>query len=84
MIRCPICHGVSKVIDSRPDSKETSIHRRRVCVECQFRFSTNERVTEYDADIVDRIKNRVNEEFRNEPWKAAAIINLINSEARKK
>jgi len=40
---CPVCyHKDTKVIDSRISSDGLSIRRRRECLKCEFRFSTNE------------------------------------------
>jgi len=44
-MRCPKCkHLDDKVIDSRPARSGTTIRRRRVCQNCQFRFTTYERI----------------------------------------
>ena len=43
-MRCPSCGYLeSKVVDSRPSEDGTSIRRRRECLKCQRRFTTNER-----------------------------------------
>jgi transcriptional repressor NrdR len=42
-MRCPVCgHESSRVIDSRTTGD--AIRRRRVCSECEHRFTTHERV----------------------------------------
>ncbi len=42
---CPKCHHPeTKVVDSRPEREGRSIRRRRVCENCEFRFSTSERL----------------------------------------
>ena len=42
-MRCPSCnHRDSRVLDSRPVEDESSIKRRRECLECQKRFNTFE------------------------------------------
>lgn len=38
---CPECEGNTQVINSR-EQEDGSIHRRRVCLECGFRFTTTE------------------------------------------
>lgn len=44
-MRCPFCTNEdSQVKDSRPTEDNSSIRRRRVCVECGARFTTFERV----------------------------------------
>ena len=46
-MRCPSCGcAESKVVDSRPSDDGSSIRRRRECLECQYRFTTYERLTE--------------------------------------
>lgn len=44
MLTCPVCDGESQVKDSRPASilGGTSIRRRRVCLTCQYRWTTFE------------------------------------------
>ncbi len=42
-MNCPFCrHDDSKVIDSRPAEDGSSIRRRRECIQCGSRFSTQE------------------------------------------
>lgn len=42
-MKCPVCgFGDSKVIDTRSTDGNTTIRRRRECVECQKRFTTYE------------------------------------------
>lgn len=44
-MKCPFC-GVddNKVVDSRSDAEGSIIRRRRVCLNCQKRFTTHEQV----------------------------------------
>ncbi len=43
-MKCPFCSNLnSKVIDSRTTENNTTIRRRRECLECQERFTTYER-----------------------------------------
>lgn len=43
-MRCPQCEAEdTRVIDSRPSDEGNSIRRRRLCEECEFRFTTYER-----------------------------------------
>lgn len=51
---CPVCGGQLIVIDSRPT--EDSIHRRRKCVECGYRFSTIEVDADLYASEMDAVK----------------------------
>ena len=40
-MNCPFCkHGDTRVLDSRVADDGTSIRRRRVCSECEKRFTT--------------------------------------------
>ncbi len=62
---CPKCkHNGSKVIDSRPADEGRSIRRRRECEDCQYRFTTFERIEKTPILIVKRNGNR--EEFKRE------------------
>ena len=50
---CPSCGFVeSKVIDSRPSDDNTSIRRRRECLECGHRFTTYERLMDNPMLII--------------------------------
>lgn len=51
-MRCPYCNsGDSRVLDSRPDTEEAIIRRRRICNQCGARFSTVERVQMRDLMV---------------------------------
>ena len=42
-VKCPICgYTESRVVDSRPTEGNSSIRRRRECLQCQKRFTTFE------------------------------------------
>ena len=44
-MKCPFCgHENTRVIDSRPADENNSIRRRRVCDECEKRFTTYEQL----------------------------------------
>ncbi len=61
-MKCPFCSSLeSKVIDSRLAKEETSIRRRRECLECASRYTTYERVEEVELQIVK--KDGVREPF---------------------
>jgi len=54
-MKCPFCSSLeSKVIDSRLGKEETSIRRRRECLECNSRYTTYERVEEVELLIVKK------------------------------
>ena len=54
-MKCPFCSSLeSKVIDSRLAKEETSIRRRRECLDCKSRFTTYERVEEVELLVVKK------------------------------
>lgn len=62
IVRCPQCfHNGSKVVDSRPADDGGTIRRRRECENCQYRFTTFERIEERPLLVVK--KNNDREEF---------------------
>lgn len=61
-VKCPQCfHYGSKVVDSRPSDDGATIRRRRECENCQYRFTTFERIEERPLLVVKKNKDR--EEF---------------------
>ena len=59
-MRCPFCGGEdSQVKDSRPTEDSNAIRRRRVCLTCQFRFTTFERVQLRELVVIKRNGRRV-------------------------
>ncbi|MGP4067512.1 transcriptional regulator NrdR [Halobacillus sp. B29] len=64
-MKCPNCHYKStKVLDSRPIEEGQSIRRRRECEQCDFRFTTFERIEEVPLIVVKKEGTR--EEFSRE------------------
>ena len=58
-MKCPFCgHENTRVIDSRPADENNSIRRRRVCDECDKRFTTYEKVETIPLIIVKKDENR--------------------------
>ncbi|MEI6563208.1 MAG: transcriptional regulator NrdR [bacterium] len=54
-MRCPRCgHNEDKVIDSRASRSGDVIRRRRVCVNCEHRFTTREEVVKVALHIIKR------------------------------
>lgn len=54
-MRCPKCgFRDDKVIDSRQSRDSSSIRRRRVCLQCTFRFTTYEQIERSDLRVVKR------------------------------
>ena len=52
----PGCSKVdgSRVIDSRPGADSKSIRRRRECINCGKRFTTYERIEEYELVVIKK------------------------------
>ena len=58
-MRCPYCaDSTNRVIDSRITRDGAEIRRRRLCVECEGRFTTRERVEEVFPKIVKHDERR--------------------------
>ncbi|MFP4157283.1 MAG: transcriptional regulator NrdR [Opitutales bacterium] len=54
-MRCPKCTSLeTKVLDTRTGKNETSIRRRRECLDCGYRFTTIEEVLRSDLQVVKR------------------------------
>src|SRR3974390_2022166 len=59
-MRCPSCNSLdTQVKDSRPTEDSSVIRRRRVCVSCNFRFTTFERVQLRELTVIKRNGRRV-------------------------
>ena len=58
-MKCPFCgHENTSVIDSRPAEDNSSIRRRRVCDECDKRFTTYEKVETIPLIVIKKDNNR--------------------------
>ncbi len=58
-MKCPFCgHENTRVIDSRPSDENNSIRRRRVCDECQKRFTTYEKVETIPLIVIKKDSKR--------------------------
>jgi transcriptional repressor NrdR len=54
-MRCPSCSSLdTQVKDSRPTEDSAAIRRRRVCISCNFRFTTFERVQLRELTVIKR------------------------------
>ena len=54
-MRCPSCGSLdTQVKDSRPTEDSAVIRRRRVCLTCNFRFTTFERVQLRELTVIKR------------------------------
>ena len=59
-MRCPSCASLdTQVKDSRPTEDSAAIRRRRVCLSCNFRFTTFERVQLRELTVIKRNGRRV-------------------------
>ena len=59
-MRCPKCASLdTQVKDSRPTEDSAAIRRRRVCLSCNFRFTTFERVQLRELTVIKRNGRRV-------------------------
>ena len=60
VMRCPSCGSLdTQVKDSRPTEDSAVIRRRRVCLTCNFRFTTFERVQLRELTVIKRNGRRV-------------------------
>jgi len=58
-MKCPFCgYENTRVIDSRPADDNNSIRRRRVCDECDKRFTTYEKIETIPLIIIKKDNNR--------------------------
>src|ERR1700731_1055220 len=59
-MRCPSCGSLdTQVKDSRPTEDSSVIRRRRLCLSCNFRFTTFERVQLRELTVIKRNGRRV-------------------------
>jgi len=73
-MKCPFCnHNETKVLDSRPTEDNTSIRRRRECLNCNRRFTTYEKVEDIPVYVVKK-------DGRREPFdKRKILIGVLKS-----
>lgn len=58
-MKCPFCGSDNtRVIDSRPAEDNTSIRRRRVCDDCNKRFTTYEKVETIPLIVIKKDNTR--------------------------
>lgn len=71
-MKCPFCgHENTRVIDSRPADDNNSIRRRRVCDECDKRFTTYEKVETIPLIIIK--KDNVRETYDRKKIEAGVL-----------
>ena len=62
-MRCPFCRQDNdKVVDSRSGDDGAAIRRRRECIACKRRYTTNERVEENPLRVIKKDARRVSYE----------------------
>ena len=93
-MRCPYCGSQdSQVKDSRPADDGTAIRRRRVCPDCNGRFTTFERVQLRELTVVkrsgkrarfdrDKLARSIEVALRKRPVEAERVERLINGVVR--
>ena len=75
---CPKCRSLNnKVIDSRLSKSEISIRRRRQCLDCDFRFNTNEEVMGSELQVTKR-------DGRREDFDRNKLINGLKKAVQKR
>jgi transcriptional repressor NrdR len=77
-MKCPFCgHSETKVLDSRPTEDNTSIRRRRECINCMKRFTTYEKVEDIPVYVVKKDGTR-------EPFDKRKILNGLLKSCEKR
>ena len=77
-MRCPKCTSIEdKVIDSRIARDGNSIRRRRECLECGHRYTTNE---EFVRDTLVVIKR----DGRQEPFSREKLLSAVRAACHKR
>jgi len=70
-MRCPFCNNIdSKVVDSRMTQDGRAIRRRRECLKCKERFTTYERIEEFQPMVVKK-------DGRREPFDRKKVVEGI-------
>ena len=54
-MKCPNCKNeYTKVLDSRNSNDKTTIKRRRMCESCGYKFTTYERMPEFEIFVLKK------------------------------
>lgn len=78
-MNCPNCGSAdSKVVDKRNNKENKTVRRRRECLNCEFRFTTYERVEH--AHLLVRKKSGRLEEFDRNKLKTSVLKGLKKRE----
>lgn len=71
-MKCPYCASQNTgVVDSREAEDQTSIRRRRICNDCQKRFTTYERVEGIELKVIKKDGRR--EDFNREKLRRGIV-----------
>ena len=93
-MRCPNCGSLdTQVKDSRPTEDSSVIRRRRVCLACNFRFTTFERVQLRELTVIkknghrepfdrDKLARSIYIALRKRPFEPERVERIINSLVR--
>ncbi|MDP1578844.1 MAG: transcriptional regulator NrdR [Candidatus Didemnitutus sp.] len=77
-MRCPKCTSIEdKVIDSRIARDGNTIRRRRECLECGYRFTTNEGLVRDNLIVVKR-------DGRTEPFTRDKLVAAVRAACHKR
>lgn len=77
-MRCPKCISIeTKVLDTRIGKNESSIRRRRECLNCSYRFTTIEEVLRADLQVIKR-------DGRREDFERAKMLNGLKKAVEKR
>src|ERR1700683_4145323 len=77
-MRCPSCGSLdTQVKDSRPNEDSSVIRRRRLCLSCNFRFTTFERVQLRELIVIKRNGRRV-------PFDRDKLLSRVQTALRKR
>jgi transcriptional repressor NrdR len=77
-MRCPKCTSIEdKVIDSRIARDGNTIRRRRECLECGHRFTTNESLVRDNLTVIKR-------DGRTEPFTRDKLVGAVRAACHKR
>lgn len=77
-MRCPKCTSIEdKVIDSRIARDGNTIRRRRECLECSYRFTTNESLVRDNLIVIKR-------DGRTEPFMRDKLVGAVRAACHKR
>lgn len=71
-MKCPFCSSLNtRVIDSRPAEDNSSIRRRRLCDECEKRFTTYEKIETIPVIVIK--KDSIREQYDRSKIEAGVL-----------